>query len=86
MKEIIAFPIFQKASDKSLFVRISQTPSAKLSLMQKGQKPSDQFGRIVQNPSAQLVISATPSRKSLFALAWPLYALPDWVREQETGV
>ncbi|MBW6484749.1 MAG: hypothetical protein K0B01_01180 [Syntrophobacterales bacterium] len=86
MKEIIAFPIFQKASDKSLSVKIPQKASGQLLLTQKGQKATDQFRRIVQNPSAQLVISATPSRKSPFALGWPLYALPDWVREQEAGV
>jgi hypothetical protein len=86
MRDEITFSIWQKASTKSLSVKIPQTSSAKLSLMQKGQKPTGQCGRIVQNPSAELVISATPSRKSFFALGWLFYALPYWVRVRGASV
>lgn len=78
MKWGITFPIFQKASDKSLAAKISQTPSAKLSLTIIGQSPTDQ---LVPVGNFQ-----TSYENSPFTLNWSHYAPLDWVREQEASV
>jgi hypothetical protein len=62
MREEITFSIWQKASAKSLSVKISQTPSAKLPLTQKGQAPTDQL--------APIGIFQKRSEKSAFTMSW----------------
>lgn len=86
MRGEFTFPIPQKPSGESSLVKISQTPSAKLPLTQKGQKPTSQTKRIVQSYSAQLIISAKSLRKSPIAIRWSHYALFNPVREQKAGV
>jgi hypothetical protein len=78
MREEITFSIWQKAAAKSLSVKISQIPSAKLPLTQKGQAPTDQF--------APIGIFQKPSEKFPFTLSWSHYALFDWLWEQEAVV
>lgn len=78
MKKVIVFSIWQKASSKSLAVKIPQKASGQLSPKPKGQSVTDQF--------APIGIFQKPSEKIPFTLSWSHYALFDWLWEQEAVV